>query len=290
MIQLITKTVRRQSMAYFSAFGAIGTAQVYTRPMRLLLLPPLLLCACLATAREVRVCVPEQDLARPEQLRAEGPAQYLVRTAIANQGGKALFEGAPWRRCIEGVKSGAFDGVIGAAANVDFQSFMRFPQKAGQPDPGAALTEATHLAVRRKGSRPDWDGQRFANLGGAVYYPAGTAIVADRLKRLGVAGNDNTKTAEQLMQMLVRGRIELAVLRADDVTELLKQSEFVAALETLKVPVVASAAFFAVRQSAYDSAPGFMNAVWQDIARLRSSPEFGEVQRRQQQRSMASAR
>ncbi len=225
------------------------------------------------------VCVVEHEFVAPNAFRPEGPGQYLVRKAVLNHGGTVKFVGAPWQRCLSGSKAGQYDGVIGASTSPALTGFLRLPMKAGQADSAAAIGHTRHVVLRRAGSAVQWDGKRFAGLKGAVYYPSGGAIVREKLAALDVAGNDQAKTAVQLLRMLVRERVPAVVVRFDDVENLLKDSEFASKVELLPEPFVTAYAYFAVRRGYYEGNGALIDKVWADISRTRAAPDWVKTER-----------
>lgn len=231
-----------------------------------LLLFGLLLLAPAVAARPFTVCVLEQEFVARAADEDAGSGQALVRKAVASLGDTVVFSGAPWRRCIAGVRGGQFDAVLGAAATPSFLSFMRFPMKNGAADPGAALASTAHVVLRRSGGPAGWDGQRFVQLDGPVYYPSGSAIVGAKLAQLAVAGNDSTKTAQQLMRMLQHRRIALLVLRKSEAQALLADSEFSTGIEMLAQPFVVAYAYLGVSRALQESDPAYTAALWAHVA------------------------
>lgn len=225
-----------------------------------------LLCSPAAFARPYVVCVLEQEFVPRAADEAPESGQAIVRRAITSLGDSVSFVGAPWRRCLAGVRGEQFDAVLGAAASPSFQSYMRFPMKGGQPDTTAALASTAHVALRRAGTRPHWDGQRFTQLEGAVFYPSGAAIVAEKLAQLGVPGNDSTKTALQLMRMLLHERSSLLVLRKIEADALMADPEFAGRVEMLPQPFVVAYAYLGLRRSLQEADPVRAAALWGQIA------------------------
>ncbi|MES2262228.1 MAG: hypothetical protein V4724_27220 [Pseudomonadota bacterium] len=225
-------------------------------------------------ARPLRVCVLDEDYAPFSFPAREGPGQFLLRRAIERQGGALEITHVPWRRCIEGVRAGTYDAVLGAAANASFFSFLSFPERDGRADPRRSLGSLEFRVMQRRGEAPRWDGQRFSAVEGPVLYGAGIVIVRDALARQGVDASDNAKTSAQLMRMLVAHRADAIVVRQHEAQKLMREAEFQGRLDLLPQPLVAFDGYLAVRREWKEAYPPYVEAVWDEIGRLRAAPDW----------------
>lgn len=228
-----------------------------------------------SSARDVALCMTDREFLPINSTRFEAPGQYLVRSALESQGDRAVFVPLPWRRCVEGLRHGDYDGAIGMAATESFFPFMRFPLADGKPDGSKALGDLIYVAVRLRDGRAGWDGDTFLNLRRPVIYNAPSLLVADKMHRLG-AGNPNTSlTEEQMLSMLVKGRADIAVGRKDVTETLIAGDElFHERVEILPDPFVAAPSYLAFRQDFRDPSPGYAQRVWDEIGRLKTAPDW----------------
>ena len=239
------------------------------------------LWGAVAAARDVTLCMTEREFLPINSTQIEAPGQYLVRMALETQGDKPVFVPLPWRRCVEGLRHGDYDGAIGMAATESFFPFMRFPMTDGKPDGSKALGDLVYVAVRLRDGRAGWNGESFLNLRRPVIYNAPSLLVADKMHRLG-EGNPNTSLSEeQMLSMLVKGRADIAVGRKDVTETLIAGDElFRDRIEVLPDPFVAAPSHLAFRQDFRDPSPGYAQRVWDEIGRLKASPDWPETVRR----------
>lgn len=238
----------------------------------------LLLC-CLgnAQAHTLRVCIGDMNSPPLTFVDHDGQAQYLIRQAVSSQGWTVEFEPVPWRRCRAGVESGRYDAAGTATATPSNQSFMAFPLRAGKLDETRALGEFKVLVYRALGTGADWDGQRFTGLHTPVLYNAGFMAVADRLQQLQVAHDESAKTTQQMMQMLLHGRAQLAIGQAPSVLRNVQKAEFAGRIEALPIPFMRAGLFLGVNKQFYAQHPTVIEAIWSAISRLRSAPEWSKL-------------
>jgi len=232
-------------------------------------------------ARDIRLCMTEREFLPISSTLIEAPGQYLVRLAIQSQGDRAVFVPLPWRRCIEGLRHGDYDGAVGMAASEGFRAFMRFPIVDGQPEAAKALGDLLYVAARLRTTRAEWDGERFLYLRRPVVYNAPSLMVADKMRRLDI-GNPNTSLSEeQMLTMLVAGRADIAVGRRDVIEELIAANPaFHDTVEILPTPFVAAPSFMAFRAGFSEPSPDYAQRVWDEIGRLKAAPDWPETARR----------
>lgn len=239
-----------------------------------------LLWAAAGQAREIRLCMTGREFLPINSPSFEAPGQYLARQAIERQGDKALFVGLPWRRCVEGLRHGEFDGAIGMAATESFLTFMRFPEADGKADPSKALGDLVYVAVRLKGSAANWDGEHFIGLHRPVIYNAPSLLLADKMHRLGAGDPNGSLSEEQMLSMLVAGRADLAVGRRDVFAALIAGEAFRDRIEMLPVPFVAAPSYLAFRNLFTDDMPFYAERVWDEIGRLTAAPDWPQIKQR----------
>lgn len=233
-----------------------------------------------AQARDIRLCMTEREFLPINSPVFEAPGQYLTRLAIEKQGDRAIFSGLPWRRCIDGVRHGDYDGAIGMAATESFLSFMHFPETDGRLEESKALGNLVYVAVRVKGSDAGWDGRHFINLRQPAIYNSPSLVLTDKMHQLG-AGDPNTSLGEeQMLAMLLAGRADLAIGRRDVFETLMETEAFGGKLEMLSTPFVDAISYLAFRELFAHQSPGYAERVWDEIGRLKAQPDWPETRRR----------
>ena len=240
----------------------------------------LVLCSMLAVpmapAFGMTLCVSDRPAAPLTFPDHDGQGQYLTRVAARAAGVEPLFVVLPWRRCVEAVRIGQVDGVLGAQAFQTFKEFMRFPLKNGVPDSSYALGVDTWVFVTRADQPLHWNGKTLAGLNTSVSYPSGVNVVRLALDRLGIQNSDSAKTSLQLMQMLKANRFQVVVIRESDAQAFLAQQEF-KSLRILAPAFLLSDAYLAFGSDYAEAYPDVVAATWEAIRRVRGSREWGEL-------------
>jgi len=237
------------------------------------------LCAALAAAgadAAVTLCVSDRPAAPLTFPDHEGQAQYLARSAVRAAGAEPQFVVLPWRRCIESVKAGQVDGVLGVQAFQAYRDFVRFPLKNGVPDRAFSLGVDTWVLVTAAESGVSWDGRTLRGASGPVSYPAGVNVVRQALDGLAIRSVDSAKTASQLMQMLKADRYQAVVIRESDARGFLAQDDF-KSLRILAPAFLVSDAYLVFSNEYAQSNPAVVLATWETIRRIRATREWTEL-------------
>lgn len=241
-----------------------------------LLLSCVALPALVAPVFGMTLCVSDRPAAPLTFPDHDGQGQYLSRTAARAAGVEPSFVVLPWRRCVEALRAGQVDGVLGVQAFHAYKDFMRFPLKNGLPDRSYALGVDTWVFVTRADVSLRWDGRTLAGLNTPVFYPSGVNVVRMMLDELGIRNSDTAKTALQLVQMLRAGRFQAVVIRESDALGFLDQEEF-KALRILAPAFLLSDAYLTFGNDYAETHPAVVAATWEAIRRVRASREWGEL-------------
>lgn len=204
----------------------------------------------------------------------EGQAQWLVRKAVEHQGDLVTFAAVPWRRCLQGLRTGVYAAALPVIGNQSFLPDYAFPMDRLGIDASRELARVSHVVVRRVGSEADWDGDHFSHLGGAILYPAGIVVVREALAALGVPGDDGSALEEQTLRKLLARKGDLAVIQSGVAQELLALAPFRDKLEILPQPLLARPSYLAFNRAFHDADRPYVEAIWLEIRRLRGSPEW----------------
>jgi polar amino acid transport system substrate-binding protein len=240
----------------------------------------LFLWSAAGQARTLHLCMTDREFLPISSPYFTAPGQYLVQQAIERQGDKTVFAAVPWRRCIEGLHHGVYDGAIGMAYAENFRAFMRFPLKDGRPDTGKALGDLVYVAARLKGSPADWDGQRFLNLQHPAIYNAPSLLVDEKMHSLGQGGANTGLGEDQMLTMLTAGRADIAIGRKTVLDALAASEAFRDRIEVLPVPFVLADSYLAFRGDFQEPEPDYAEHVWAEIGRLLASPDWPETAHR----------
>lgn len=239
---------------------------------------PRLLLACgalgltaSATARTVTVCIPTNPFPPLTFTDHDGQGQWLVRKAVELQGDRVHYAVVPWLRCTEGVASGTYDAAM--PPSPAYLASMAFPMNEGQVDTQRALGTVTMVVLRRIGSKANWDGKTFSALTTPVMFNKGIVSVREKLAKLGVQGDEGAQANESLLRKLMVGRGELLIMNGQAALNELANGA-AGELELLPAPFLTFTLYLAFNRAFRDARPAYANAIWNDIARLRATPEF----------------
>jgi polar amino acid transport system substrate-binding protein len=251
--------------------------QTAVQPMKFVLIFVLSsLMACAVQAAGVTLCVSDRPAAPLTFPDHEGQAQYLARQAMRAAGVEPSFVVLPWRRCIESVRAGQVDGVLGVQAFHTYKDFVRFPLRNGLPDRAFSVGVDTWVMVTPSGSGVRWDGKALHGVTTPVSYPAGVNVVRQSLDDLNIRNVDSAKTALQLMQMLKAQRLQAVVMRESDAKGFLAQDEF-KSLQILAPMFLVSDAYLVFSNGYAQAYPGLVAQAWEAIRRIRASREWVEL-------------
>lgn len=241
----------------------------------------LLLGCCLAAlsascqARNITVCIPSNPFPPLTFVDHEGQGQWLVRKAVERQGDTVQFVSVPWKRCTEGVVAGAYEAAMPPSAT--FLPTMAFPMAGEEADVRKAVGTVTLSVLRRVGTKADWDGKNFSALSTPVMYNKNIVSVKDKLAKLGVPGDEGAHANESLLRKLMAGRSELLVMNAQAAADEIADPEFRGKLEILPAPFLAFTLYVAFNRDFQIANSRYVDAIWSEIGRLRSSAEWARV-------------
>lgn len=200
----------------------------------------------------------------------EAAGERTIREAALSLGRPVRFDPQPWPRCLEGIRTGAYDFIVGPSANPAFYAFIAYPRLNGQPDAARGIGAVNYVVMRRKASAVRWDGTRFSGLTQPVFYGNTAVIVRRKLDELQVASDDSARYAEQLANMLAFGRIEVGITRQPEAEALMKRPEF-SGLEILPHPFVSFEAYLGVNMKVAAEQAAFVEKLWDELGRRRSA-------------------
>jgi polar amino acid transport system substrate-binding protein len=226
-------------------------------------------------ARTITVCIPSNPFPPLTFTDHEGQGQWLVRKAVERQGDAVRFESVPWKRCTEGVVAGAYEAAMPPSAK--FLPQMAFPMAGAEADARKSFGTVTMAVLRRVGSKAHWDGKAFTSLNTPVLYNKNIVSVKEKLATLGIAGDEGAHVNESLLRKLLAGRGELLIMNEQAAMEELAQPEYKGQLEILPVPFLTFTLYVAFNREFHAANTAFVEAVWTEIARLRSTPEWARI-------------
>lgn len=181
----------------------------------------------------------------------------------------------PWKRCLDGLARGQYDGAFAAAFKAERQVMGHYPYRAdGSLDNGKRLHSASYSLYRLRGSQADWDGKAFSGIRGRVASLSGFSII-DLLKAHGLDVEETSRDPLALLRMLHGHRFETAAmqtLRADQL--LASHPDIGQDIEKRPVPLEQKDYYLMLSNRLVDERPALAQAIWDEIARQRESADY----------------
>ncbi len=176
----------------------------------------------------------------------------------------------PWRRCLDGLARGLYDGAFAASFDPERGRQAAFPLEGGVPDRAKRLHTAAYALYRRTGEGPHWDGERFLGLEGRIGSLSGFSI-ADFLRAQGAQVDETSRDPLALLLMLKNRRFQAAALQAPRGDRLLETRPELAGLEKAPTPLQVKDYYlvFSLR-FARDQAEQ-ARAIWEAVQREREA-------------------
>jgi polar amino acid transport system substrate-binding protein len=250
----------------------------------------LALCACTAwlcaapasaqtaPAAPLQLCYERADILPWRTMDDTGLNFDLINMAARKAQLAVNFVALPWKRCLAELQAQKMDGVIGASFSEDRKLIGAFPG-GDTPQADARLHVDGYRLIRRKGDAVSWDGKRFENLNGPVGAQLGYSVVA-QLKGLGVAVDDGSQTATELVQKLLSGRLAAAAVGSSDALVLSRPgAPYAERIEVVAAPLVEKPYFLMLSHDLVKQRPAVAQRLWQAIADSRQSPEYRQLER-----------
>ncbi len=207
------------------------------------------------------------------------PGEKLISMAVQKLGHQVEFNAAPWPRCLDGVRKGQYDLLVGPSPNPKFFDFVAYPMKAGKPDLARSLWPVEYRVLRTKGSQTGWDGERCTGLTTPVVYGNTAVIVKARLDKMGIPSDDSARQIEQLSDMLYHGRTDAVIMRYYEAQSLIASPRYHGKLEMLPRPFVAFDAYLGMSKQFEASHHALALSIWNELGKIRSSHEAAELMR-----------
>ncbi|MBV8635283.1 MAG: transporter substrate-binding domain-containing protein [Burkholderiaceae bacterium] len=208
-----------------------------------------------------------------------GIALDLLRKVEMRLGERFIYSHMPWKRCLEEVRVGAMDGVIGAADAPERHAYTVYPTSAdGSIDTRTALWTDVFNVFYRADSKVSWDGKELIVPGGVVLTQRGYAV-ADTLRQKGFKVAEPTKAVEESLRYLAQGSIEAAVLQGADAAWLrATDARFRDSIRRGSVPYAVYPLYLLPGRIAYERDSKRMQAIWNEIHAVRESAEYRKLE------------
>jgi len=226
----------------------------------------------------------ESENVRPWRTKdGSGLSFDLLDQVAAQEKLSFRYVGLPWKRCLHEMKAGRYAGAIGASFKPERMEFGAYPGTyPGGPPPDARrrMHIERYVVVRRKASPVDWDGRSFHQLDKPAGAPLGYSAVGD-LRAAGVPVDDGAQTAADVLQKLLAGRVDAAVLQQGEVTALLAaDGKLRERVELLARPFAEKPYYLMLSWRLLQTDTALAERVWSAIARERERPPYRDKEAR----------
>jgi polar amino acid transport system substrate-binding protein len=192
----------------------------------------------------------------------------MIKEAGKTHNIKVNFEGAPWNRALELVKSGEADGLINASYNESRAKYAVYPLQNGQPDISKSLQAPAYYLYTRKENNLKFDGKKLINANGSIGVVKSYAVV-DNLKKLNAKIKYGINTASNLQNVIHKTFIATAELahEADPIinSNPILQKE----LKKLPIAVRKKEYYLIISKSYYKKNPKIVHTLWEEIKRKK---------------------
>ena len=240
-----------------------------------------LLLAALLPARAaeppvLRFCSIDVDFAPVARVDGSGHYQFLLKEAARKAGILVERRVAPRRRCLDELRAGISDAMIGAFTP-ERGAMAAFPLAGGEPDVTKSFGTVRYYPYRRVATSVSWDGERFHGLDGSVGVESAFVSVTDRLRALRVPFDDGAKTLGQNLDKLRADRVDIVIgmdLEADRLVALRHAGRIEragGAFDLTPMYLMLSKQFHAAH-------PQLARRLWQGVQEARNSPAYKRYQ------------
>jgi len=191
------------------------------------------------------------------------------------------FKRVPWKRGLLLLETGDADGLFHASYVPEREAIGVYPKTAeARPDPSRAIISQSYSLFVRKDSPVTWDGTTVGGLGDrSVGATAGYSVIAD-LERNGIRVEPGRIPALNLAKLL-EGRIAAYAEIENLAGEVLRQDPALSeAVVKLQPPLITKSYYLLLSRQFVERDRALAEAVWDAIAEVRTSDEFGRLQDR----------
>jgi len=224
-----------------------------------------------------RLCSMDVDYPPYARVDGTGHLQYLMQQAARGMGVELERRIAPRRRCVEELKTGLVDGMVGAYS-AERAEYAVFPTAGNGLDERKAMAVPRYFLYRRKGAPLEWDGQRLVGLGeGRIGVESGFVFIIERLRQLGVAYDDGSKALEPNVAKLVAGRLD-GVIAMELEAEQLVAARYEGKIERAGKPFEQTPLYLMVSRQFHARHARFADQYWQALAEYRSTADYRQYQ------------
>lgn len=203
-------------------------------------------------------------------LRNPGIMQVLTDSVADDLGVTVEVVALPWKRCLESLRSGKIDAMIGGADLPFTRELAVFPKHGSEADTNRSLGTARIMLVKRSGSDVDWNGKEFINLLKPVAVAMGTQMMITAVETASGISDQGGKTDDQNLRKLIQNRVDLMAGYEYDLKDLIEKS-YPGVVTVIPQPLVETHYYLAFSKQFYSRNSQLAEVFWNRIATDRAS-------------------
>ncbi len=240
----------------------------------------LLLCSLLAllsieaTATELKFCTESEDSYPWILKNRKGLSIILLEMVEKRISQKILIDAIPWKRCLQELKAGHYDGAVNASFKTDRAEFAVYPMTVDKVDISKRMLIDSYSLYRLKGSKVEWDGKVFKPDDAIVGAQTGFSVV-DQLKSLNLKVDDSSGSTEINLKKLLLGRVTavaLPTLQGDNLLN--KDTELQKKIEKIALPLIEKPYYLIFSKPFFAQEGTLVKKIWDSIELTRESAEY----------------
>jgi polar amino acid transport system substrate-binding protein len=240
--------------------------------------PALLLCSLLvsmqASAAELKFCTENEDSYPWILKNRKGLSIILLDMVEKKINQKILIDAIPWKRCLQELKAGHYDGAVNASFKTDRAEFAVYPMAVDKIDSNKRMLIDSYSLYRLKGSKVEWNGKEFKPDDAIVGAQTGFSVV-DQLKGLKLKVDDSSGSTEINLKKLLLGRVTavaLPTLQGDNVLD--KDAELQSKIEKIALPLIEKPYYLIFSKPFFAQEAALVKKIWDYIESTRESAEY----------------
>lgn len=205
----------------------------------------------------------------------------LITQATHKAGLNVTFIRMPWSRILKSLDKGLIQGAFSASYRYDRDRYAQYPHKDGQVDTSRSLTDQTYvLYVSKKKDGLKWDGQKLKFAENRIIGTKNAYSIIDMLEKLG-AQIDTAPTTQQNLAKVSVGRIAAyAGLQGMVDPYIENDPKWKSTITKIFPPLKKKPYYLIFNEDYYNKNKMKMEAVWNNIAEIKSSMAFFDLQKK----------
>lgn len=197
----------------------------------------------------------------------------MIKEAGKQHNIEVHFEGAPWSRALELVKSGVADGLINASYKKSRAQFAVYPMKNNQPDVSKSLKAPAYYLYKRADNPLKFDGKKLINEQGKIGAIKSYAVV-DNLKALKANISFGANTTSNLNNVLYKEFIATAELESEADSIIQNKPLMQKNIVKMPIPIRKKEYYLIISKPFYKEHANIAQQLWNAIEQLKQTPKY----------------